>query len=278
MFAEGILLRRLIRSLKDRHSVLSCRIVQLRFDAFLEKREGLFSVFVQKNSRQSECLMWTKIQHKRFDVHLFTSPPAHPPTSGQKWVSERTLIMRALGTTTLHAILMAITPSLLDPALDLLHLRDFSCHFYYSIDNQGRGYEDSVVCNGLNVLYLDDFGFDTQLLDRLLGPLRELIAPGSTHTKNFNLFRHPFLLRSNWRVMVYWQKYQCRAQKKLPAQADLLFLHIALNDRRDAVEKFRYARNFEFVDHICAVLSRRNNACFFQDEQVLGNRRLIKLK
>ena len=49
------------------------RVVQLRFDAFFEKREGLFSVFIQENSRQPECLMWTKIQHDVFDVQLFPS-------------------------------------------------------------------------------------------------------------------------------------------------------------------------------------------------------------
>ncbi len=55
------------------------RIVQLRFDALFEKYEGFFSVFVQKNSRQPECLMRTKIQHDVLNVHC--SPPCRTSCS-----------------------------------------------------------------------------------------------------------------------------------------------------------------------------------------------------
>jgi hypothetical protein len=73
MLAEAILLRRLIRSLKDRHSMVPGGLRQLRFETFFEKKECLVPVFVEKDFREHECLLWTEIQHERFDVHPSTS-------------------------------------------------------------------------------------------------------------------------------------------------------------------------------------------------------------
>ena len=69
--------------------MLSCRVVQLRFDAFFEKSEGLFPVFVEKDSRKPERLLWTEVQHDVFDVHLF---PSLQPSSPEKPI----LIIRVL--------------------------------------------------------------------------------------------------------------------------------------------------------------------------------------
>jgi len=55
-FAEGIFLGRLIRSLKDRHSMISGRLLQLRFEGLLKKSQSLLLVFVQENSHQFKCL------------------------------------------------------------------------------------------------------------------------------------------------------------------------------------------------------------------------------
>ena len=89
-FTESIFLRRLIRSLKDRHSMIPGRLQQLRLQTFLEKRKGFVFVFVEKNSRKPERALWTEIQHNRFDVHLFSSFSHFLIISallGCKWIS-----------------------------------------------------------------------------------------------------------------------------------------------------------------------------------------------
>jgi len=68
-FSEGILLRRLIRSLKDWHSMVPGCFVQLRFDAFFKKWKGLVFVFVNKDSRKTERFFWVKIKHDFFNIH-----------------------------------------------------------------------------------------------------------------------------------------------------------------------------------------------------------------
>ena len=55
-FHKGILLRRLIRSLKDRHSVIPGRLFQLGLEAFFKKQECLLFVFIHKNLSISRSL------------------------------------------------------------------------------------------------------------------------------------------------------------------------------------------------------------------------------
>ena len=49
-FTDRVFLRRLIRSLKDRHSMVTCRLVQLRFEALFKEEERLLLVFIHENS------------------------------------------------------------------------------------------------------------------------------------------------------------------------------------------------------------------------------------
>ena len=64
-----IFLRRLIRSLEDRHSVIPACLVQLRLQAFLQKEHCLLTIFVDKNSRQTKCLLRGKLYYNLFDCH-----------------------------------------------------------------------------------------------------------------------------------------------------------------------------------------------------------------
>ena len=59
ILAKGVFLRRLIRSLKDRHSMVPCCLIQLRFEALFEKEEGLSFVFIEEDSRQPQCFFRT---------------------------------------------------------------------------------------------------------------------------------------------------------------------------------------------------------------------------
>jgi hypothetical protein len=72
-FAERIFLRRLIRSLEDRHSVISRRLLQLRFEALFKKKEPLLPVFIHENSCQSEGFLRTKAYDNALDRHLSSS-------------------------------------------------------------------------------------------------------------------------------------------------------------------------------------------------------------
>ncbi len=73
MSTEGIFLRRLIRSLKDRHSTVPGRLRKLGPQTLLQKRQGFFFVFVQEDPPKPEYVLGTKIQHNLFDVHFFSS-------------------------------------------------------------------------------------------------------------------------------------------------------------------------------------------------------------
>ena len=55
--------------------VPSCSF-ELRFETLFEKKEGLFFVFVKKDSCKPERVLGAKIQHDMFYVHLF-SPSSH---------------------------------------------------------------------------------------------------------------------------------------------------------------------------------------------------------
>jgi len=72
-FTKRVLLRRLIRSLKDWHSMIPGRRRQLRLKRFLKKRKGFLFVFVKEDSRQPERFFWAKIQHNIFYVHPLSS-------------------------------------------------------------------------------------------------------------------------------------------------------------------------------------------------------------
>jgi hypothetical protein len=78
MFTEGILFRRLIRSLEDRHSMIPGRLCQLRLQTFLKKRKGFVFIFVKKDPCEPERVLGAKIQHHMFDIHLF-STSSHIP-------------------------------------------------------------------------------------------------------------------------------------------------------------------------------------------------------
>jgi hypothetical protein len=73
MFTEAIFLRRLIRSLEDRHSMVPGRLLQLGFQTFLQKRKSSLLVFDQENPRNPKRVLGTKIQHSGSDVHSFSS-------------------------------------------------------------------------------------------------------------------------------------------------------------------------------------------------------------
>ena len=73
MFAEHIFLSRLIRSLKDRHSMISGRLIQLGFETFLEKCKGLCFVFVDEDSCHPYRFFEAKVEEKRFYHQRFSS-------------------------------------------------------------------------------------------------------------------------------------------------------------------------------------------------------------
>jgi hypothetical protein len=55
--AERVFLRRLIRSLKDRHSMIPSRLIQLGLQAILKKEESLFFVLIEENSCEFQSLL-----------------------------------------------------------------------------------------------------------------------------------------------------------------------------------------------------------------------------
>jgi hypothetical protein len=71
--AEEIFMGRLIRSLEDRHSMVTGCLIQLRFKALFKKRERLFLVFIHENSCQPKGLFWTEIKNNLIDLHSLSS-------------------------------------------------------------------------------------------------------------------------------------------------------------------------------------------------------------
>ena len=61
MFVESILLRRLIRSLEDRDSMIPGRLRQLRLQTFLEKRKGFVFVFIKEDPCEPERFLGAKV-------------------------------------------------------------------------------------------------------------------------------------------------------------------------------------------------------------------------
>ena len=76
------------------------------------------------------------------------------------------------------------------PPLNLFNFWNFSRYLHHSVNDQSRGYKHPIIGDGFNVFHLGDLGFNTQLLDCFFSSLLELIAFGSTHSENFDLF-HP---------------------------------------------------------------------------------------
>jgi hypothetical protein len=81
----------------------------------------------------------------------------------------------------------------LDHFLDLFHGRKLSGHFHGSIHHQGRGHHHPVAADSFDILDLYDFRFNAEFFDRLFGSILELVALGSTHSQDFDLF-HVLLL------------------------------------------------------------------------------------
>jgi len=76
----------------------------------------------------------------------------------------------------------------LDHFLDLFHGGKLSGHFHGSIHHQGRGHHHSVTADGFDIFDFNDFRFNAKFFDRLFGSILELIALGSTHPQDFDLF------------------------------------------------------------------------------------------
>ena len=84
-------------------------------------------------------------------------------------------------------------PPLFEPAFDLFDFGNFPGNFDNSINHQSRGKHNPIITDSFDILHLYDFGFNAEFFDRLLGSILELVALGSTHSQNFDLF-HRFLL------------------------------------------------------------------------------------
>ena len=70
--AEGVL-RKLIRSLEDRHSMVTCRLIQLRLQALFKKEESLSFIFIEEDSRESKGLFRAKVKDYILYLHPFSS-------------------------------------------------------------------------------------------------------------------------------------------------------------------------------------------------------------
>ena len=81
----------------------------------------------------------------------------------------------------------------MDHFLDLFYGGKLPGHFHGSIHHQSRGDHHPVVADSFDVLHLYDFGFNAEFFDRKLGSILELVALGSTHSQDFDLF-HVLLL------------------------------------------------------------------------------------
>jgi hypothetical protein len=79
-FTEGILLRRLIRSLKNRHSMVPGRLIQLRFKTLFKKKKSLFFFVIEKDSRESKSFL--RVKAKDYVLYLH-------PVSSLRFVASR---------------------------------------------------------------------------------------------------------------------------------------------------------------------------------------------
>jgi hypothetical protein len=84
--------------------------------------------------------------------------------------------------------LLHFPSSLLDPFLDFFHFGDLPRDLDDSIHNQGGSDHDTIAADLFDVLNFNHFRVRTGFFDRFFGSLRELIALGSTHSQNFDLF------------------------------------------------------------------------------------------
>jgi hypothetical protein len=79
-FTEGILLRRLIRSLEDRHSMIPGRLIQLRFKTLFKKNKSLLFFVIEKDSRESKGFL--RVKAKDYVLYLH-------PVSSLRFVASR---------------------------------------------------------------------------------------------------------------------------------------------------------------------------------------------
>jgi hypothetical protein len=73
-----------------------------------------------------------------------------------------------------------------EPFLNFFYSGYLAGNLDHSIDHQSRGDHDPVAADLFNILNLHHFSFDFQISDCLFGPLRELVAFGSTHSQDFD--------------------------------------------------------------------------------------------
>ena len=66
-------MRRLIRSLKDRHSMISGRLIQLGFETLLKKEKSLFFVVIEKDPRESKGFFRVKVKDYVLYLHPCSS-------------------------------------------------------------------------------------------------------------------------------------------------------------------------------------------------------------
>ena len=66
-------MRRLIRSLKDRHSMVTRRLIQLRFKTLFKKEKSLSFIFIEEDSRESKGLFRAKVKDYILYLHPFSS-------------------------------------------------------------------------------------------------------------------------------------------------------------------------------------------------------------
>jgi hypothetical protein len=91
--------------------------------------------------------------------------------------------------------------------LNLLTL-EFSCNFTHTTR---AGSLDAIIGDRFNVLYFNYLSINSQLFDRLFSSLHELVAFGSTHAENFDLFHIILLLYSNFLISSGDSSYRLRA-------------------------------------------------------------------
>jgi hypothetical protein len=81
----------------------------------------------------------------------------------------------------------------LDHFLDLFQGGKLSGHFHGPVHHQSRSHHHPVAADSFDILDLYDFRFNAEFFDRLFGSILELVALGSTHSQDFDLF-HVLLL------------------------------------------------------------------------------------
>ena len=66
---EIVLLRRLIRSLEDRHSVIPGLLIKLRLEGFFQKEHCFLAILIEENPHQTKGFLSGKLYYNIFDCH-----------------------------------------------------------------------------------------------------------------------------------------------------------------------------------------------------------------